>query len=322
MKKALITGITGMDGSHMADLLLSKGYEVYGLERHKSVPNRLNILHLEKDIHFIKGDLTDQGSLMTALQTIRPDEIYNFAAQSFVGDSWLYSEMTSNVTGLGVLRLLEAVRSVNRDIKIHQASSSEMFGKHGLHIVNEDGPLHPRSPYAVAKIFAHLICRNFRESYNMFIACAISFNHESERRGYNFVTRKISDGVARIKNGLQNKILLGNLDSKRDWGYAPEYVEGMWKMLQQDTPEDFVFATGVAHSVKDFVVEAFKNIDILNWENYIEIDPAFVRPAEVDYLLGDYSKAKNKLNWEPKTKFKELVNIMVKNDLKTYEKHI
>jgi GDPmannose 4,6-dehydratase len=315
IKKALITGITGMDGSHMADLLLSKDYEVYGLERHKSVPNRLNVRHIEDKIHFVKGDLTDLGSLVSVLQEVRPDEVYNFASQSFVGDSWLFSEMTGNVTGLGVLRLLEAIRSVDKNIKMQQASSSEMFGNHGLGIVDENGPLHPRSPYGVAKIFGHLITQNFRESYGMFACSSICFNHESERRGFEFVTRKVSNGVARIKLGLQDKIVMGNLDAKRDWGYAPEYCEGIWAMLQQSEPQDYVFATGLAHSVRDFVQEAFMNIGVTDWEKYVEINPTFIRAAEVDYLLGDYSKAHNILGWEPSVRFRELVRRMVQNDI-------
>jgi GDPmannose 4,6-dehydratase len=315
MKRALVTGIAGMDGSHMADLLLSKGYNVWGLERHRSNTNRVNIKHIENQIHLIQGDLADQGSLYSAIDQAQPDEIYNFAAQSFVGDSWNLAEQTSNITGMGVLRMLEAIRLIKPSIKFHQASSSEMFGKHGVQVVNENTVFHPRSPYAVSKVYGHYITQNFRESYGMFACSSICFNHESERRGYQFVTRKITDAVARIHYKVENTIHLGNLDAKRDWGYAPEYCEGIWRMMQQDQPDDFIFATGEAHSVEEFVIEAFATVGIENWRDYITINPMYMRPAEVDYLLGDWSKAKEVLHWEPKVRYKELVKRMMFNDL-------
>lgn len=307
-----------MDGSHMADLLLEKGYEVFGLERHRSTINRDNIKHIENKITILKGDLADAGSLIVALEKSRPDEVYNFAAQSFVGDSWTLSEQTSNITGLGVLRMLEAIRLVNKNIKFQQASSTEMFGAHGVQIVNEQTPFHPRSPYAVSKVYGHYITQNFRESYGMFACSSVCANHESERRGFQFVTRKISSAVARIHLGLQDKIALGNLDAQRDWGYAPDYCEGIWRMLQQDAPGDFLFATGEAHSIKDFLTEAFKNINVDDWSKYVVIDPAFMRPAEVDYLLGDYSKAMKAMGWAPTVRFQELVKRMVENDIKLF----
>jgi GDPmannose 4,6-dehydratase len=316
-KTALITGINGMDGSHLADFLLNKGYKVYGLERRSSGENRSNIKHIEDKIHFIKGDLTDQNSLMRALKESNPDEVYNLAAQSFVGESWNTPEQTSDVTGLGVLRILEAIREYGHEkIKFYQASSSEMFGRMVENPSNENTPFYPRSPYGVAKLYGHWITKNYRESYGMFACSGILFNHESERRGLEFVTRKITNGVAKIKLGLADNISLGNLDAKRDWGYAPDYVEAMWLMLQQNEPDDYVIATGVSHSVKEFIKIAFKHIGIDNWEDYIEINPQFLRPAEVDVLCGNAIKAAVKLNWTPKTNFKTMVETMVNEDIK------
>lgn len=315
-KKALITGINGMDGSHLADLLLEKGYEVYGMERRSSVKNRGNTGHLEGRITFVDGDLSDQNSLLRIIKDIHPEEVYNIAAQSFVGQSWQTPEYTSNVTGLGVLRVLEAIRETDKTIKFYQASSSEMFGKMVENPSNENSPFYPRSPYGVAKLYGHWITKNYRESYGIYACSGILFNHESERRGIEFVTRKISDGVARIHLGLSEFITLGNIEAKRDWGYAPDYVEAMWLMLQQPEPDDYVIATGETKSIREFLDIAFNHVGISNWEKYIKIDPKYMRPAEVDVLRGDYLKAKNKLGWEPKTSFETLVKIMVDNDVK------
>lgn len=317
MKKALITGITGMDGSHLADLLLSKDYKVFGLERHKAAENRENILHIEDQLTLIKGDLTDRSSLIRAIELAEPDEIYNMAAMSYVGDSWILAEQTAQITGVGVLSLLEAIKAVNPKIKLAQASSSEMFGNTGNKVVNESSNFYPRSPYATAKVFAHYTIRNYRESYGLFAASSICFNHEGERRNPKFVTRKISLAVARILAGKQDKLYLGTLDTKRDWGYAPEYMTGIYSMLQQSEPSEFVFATGENHTIKEFVMEAFKVANIDNWEDYVvSNNPPDMRPSEVDFLLGDASKAKEKLNWEPKVKFKNLVKLMVESDIK------
>jgi len=315
MKTALITGINGMDGSHLADLLLTKNYKVYGVERRSSSKNRTNTLHLEDKITFLQGDLTDQNSLLRCLKESNPDEVYNLAAQSFVGESWNTPEHTSEVTGLGVLRILEAIREFNPKIRFYQASSSEMFGRMVENPANENTPFYPRSPYGVSKLYGHWITKNYRESYNMFACSGILFNHESEKRGIEFVTRKISDGVARIKLGLADHISLGNLDAKRDWGYAPDYVEAMWLMLQQETPDDYVIATGDTYSIRDFLTIAFEHIGIKNWGDYVKQDPRFMRPAEVDVLRGNYDKANKKLNWNPKTSFIDLVKKMVDNDL-------
>jgi GDPmannose 4,6-dehydratase len=321
MKPALITGINGMDGSHLADFLLEKGYTVYGLERLISSENRTNILHIQDKIKFIKGDLTDQNSLLRALKEANPDEVYNLAAQSFVGESWNTPEQTSDVTGLGVLRMLEAIREYGSDkIKFYQASSSEMFGRMVENPATENTPFYPRSPYGVAKLYGHWITKNYRESYNMFACSGILFNHESERRGFEFVTRKITNGVAKIHLGLANHISLGNLDAKRDWGYAPDYVEAMWLILQQDTPDDYVIATNCTYSIRDFLDEAFIAIGIADWEPYIQIDPQFIRPAEVDVLRGNATKAYKQLDWSPKTDFKQMVHIMVQNDIKLLSK--
>jgi GDPmannose 4,6-dehydratase len=315
-KTALITGINGMDGSHLADFLLNKGYTVYGVERRSSMKNRINTKHLEDQITILQGDLTDQNSLLRCLKESNPDEVYNLAAQSFVGESWNTPEFTSDVTGLGVLRILEAIREFNPKIRFYQASSSEMFGRMVENPAKETTPFYPRSPYGVAKLYGHWITKNYRESYDMYACSGILFNHESERRGIEFVTRKITDGVARIHLGLADHITLGNLDAKRDWGYAPDYVKAMWLMLQQDVADDYVIATGETRSIREFLNEAFKIIGIEDWEPYVKIDPKYFRPAEVDVLLGDYSKAQNQLGWIPTTQFHELVNVMVNNDIK------
>jgi len=315
MKKALITGINGMDGSHLADFLLLKGYKVFGMERRSSSPNRTNTKHLEGKITFLTGDLTDQNSLLRCLKQSDPDEIYNLGSQSFVAESWNTPEQTSDVTGLGVLRMLEAIREYNPEIRFYQASSSEMFGRMVENPANENTPFYPRSPYGVSKLYGHWITKNYRESYDMFACSGILFNHESERRGIEFVTRKISDGLARIKLGLADSITLGNLDAERDWGYAPDYVEAMWLMLQQTEPKDYVIATGKKHSIRDFLDLAFNYIGVSNWESYIKQDPRFMRPAEVDVLRGDSSLAKLDLGWYPTTSFENLVKKMVDNDI-------
>ena len=315
MKRALITGINGMDGSHLADLLLSKGYKVYGMERRSSSKNRTNTGHLEGKITFVSGDLSDQNSLFRVLKESDPDEVYNLGSQSFVGESWNTPEQTSDVTGLGVLRMLEAIREYGKPIKFYQASTSEMFGKM-TKFANEDTKFHPRSPYGVAKLYGHWITVNYRESYDMFNTSGILFNHESERRGIEFVTRKITDGVARIHLDLQDKVILGNLDTKRDWGYAPDYVEAMWLMLQQDEPRDYVIATGETHSLEELLVIAFSEIGITDWKKYVGQDERYMRPADVFYLAGDSSKAREELGWKPKTSFKEMVSRMVINDIK------
>jgi len=315
-KRALITGINGMDGSYLADFLLEKGYTVYGMERRSSVKNRNNTKHLEGLITFLDGDLSDQNSLLRVLKESDPHEIYNLAAQSFVGQSWQTPEQTSDITGLGVLRMLEAIREYNPNIKFYQASSSEMFGKMVENPSDENSPFYPRSPYGVSKLYGHWITKNYRESYGMFACSGILFNHESERRGLEFVTRKISDGVAQIKLGLADHITLGNLDAYRDWGYAPDYVEAMWLMLQMPEADDYVIATGETHSIREFLDIAFKHVGITDWSYYIKTDPRFMRPAEVDVLKGNYTKAKNELGWEPKTSFEDLVKKMVDNDIK------
>ena len=316
MNTALITGINGMDGSHLADFLLEKGYTVFGMERRTSYPNRLNTSHLEGKITFLNGDLTDQNSLFRCIKECDPDEIYHLAAQSFVGESWNTPEQTGDVTGLGALRMLEAIREYGKEIKFYQASTSEMFGRMVENPAKESTPFYPRSPYGVAKLYGHWITKNYRESYDMFACSGILFNHESERRGIEFVTRKITDGIARIHLGLQDKIMLGNLEAKRDWGYAPDYCEAMWLMLQQDTPDDYVISTGETHSIREFLDAAFKHIGIDDWSNYVGQDPRFMRPAEVDVLRGDSSKALSDLGWKPKTSFEELVIKMVKNDIR------
>ena len=315
MKRALITGINGMDGSHLADFLLKKDYIIYGMERRTSSPNRTNSSHLEGKITFVNGDLTDQNSLIRCLKESNPDEVYNLAAQSFVGESWNTPEQTGDVTGLGALRMLEAVREYGKDVRFYQASTSELYGRMIENPAKETTPFYPRSPYGVAKLYGHWITKNYRESYDMFNVSGILFNHESERRGIEFVTRKITDGVAKIKLGLEDYITLGNLDSKRDWGYSPDYVESMWLMLQQDTPDDYVIATGKDHTIREFLDAAFTTVGITDWKKYVKQDPRFMRPAEVAVLCGDSTKAREVLGWYPRTSFKEMVSKMVKNDL-------
>jgi GDPmannose 4,6-dehydratase len=313
-KSALITGITGQDGSYLAELLLEKGYEVHGLVRRLSTPNITRIEHISDRINLVEGDLTDQSSLNNAMLEVKPDEVYNLAAQSFVGTSWNQPVLTGDVTGMGAVRLLEAVRHFCRDARIYQASSSEMFGKVQEMPQTENTKFYPRSPYGCAKVYAYWMCINYRESYDMYVTNGILFNHESPRRGLEFVTRKITDSVARIYHGLSKELHLGNLDSKRDWGYAGDYVEAMWLMLQGDKPDDYVVATGEAHSVREFVELAFSEVG-LDWEKYVKVDKKFFRPAEVEYLIGDSSKARQEFGWEPKVTFKELVKMMVKADV-------
>lgn len=314
-KRALITGITGMDGSHLADFLLEKDYEVFGLIRRVSTPNITNISHILDKINLLNGDLTDQNSLLRALKDCEPDEVYNIGAQSFVKESWSSPETTSNVTGFGCLRMLEAIRESKRPVKFYQASSSEMFGKMSTKLANEETIFYPRSPYGVSKLYAHWMTINYRESYGMFNCSGILFNHESERRGLEFVTRKITDGVAKIKLGLEKDIKLGNLDAIRDWGYAPDFVEAMWMMMQVENPSDYVIATGKTHTVRDFLTLAFKQIGVDDWSDYVKSTSDNMRPAEVDYLCGDYSKASSVLDWKPKHSLEQIVNIMIKTDL-------
>ncbi|MFC1653736.1 GDP-mannose 4,6-dehydratase [Patescibacteria group bacterium] len=313
-KKALITGITGQDGSYLAELLLEKGYDVYGLTRRTSTPNYDRIKDIVDKITLVQGDLLDQHSLTSAIKDIEPDEVYNLAAQSFVPTSWNQPVLTGEFTALGVTRILEAVRLAKPDTKFYQASSSEMFGQVRETPQNESTPFYPRSPYGVAKVYGHWITVNYRESYDLYATSGILFNHESPRRGLEFVTRKITHAVARIKLGKQKVLKLGNLDSKRDWGYAKEYVEAMWLMLQQDSPDDFVVGTGETHSVEEFVKASFDVVD-LDWQKYVEIDPAFIRPAEVELLVADPKKTEKKLGWKFSTNYKKLAEIMVKEDL-------
>ena len=315
MKKALITGINGMDGSHLADFLLERGYEIYGMERRTSYPNRLNTKHLEGKITFINGDLTDQNSLRRCLVKSNPHEVYNLAAQSFVGESWNTPEQTGDVTALGALRMLEAIREYGKDVKYYQASTSEMFGRMVENPAKETTPFYPRSPYGVAKLYGHWITKNYRESYDMFNVSGILFNHESERRGIEFVTRKITDGVAKIHLGIEDYITLGNLDSRRDWGYSPDYVKSMWMMLQQDKPDDYVIATGEEHTIREFLEIAFKCINIDDWEKYVLQDERYMRPAEVAVLCGDSSKAREVLGWKPETSFERMIINMITNDI-------
>jgi len=313
-KKALITGITGQDGSYLADFLLAKDYEVFGMVRRSSTETIQRIEHVKDRITFLQGDLLDQASLVKVLENAEPDEIYNLAAQSFVPTSWNQPVLTGQFTGLGVSRLLEAMRQVAPRARFYQASSSEMFGKVREVPQTETTPFHPRSPYAVAKAYGHHITVNYRESYDMFAASGILFNHESPRRGLEFVTRKITDGATRIKLGLNDVLYLGNLDSQRDWGYAGDFVEAMWLMLQHDVADEFVIATGETHSIRDFLDIAFGHLD-LDWHEFVKLDQRFVRPAEVDQLIGDYGKAKRVLGWEPRVKFAELVTMMVDADM-------
>lgn len=314
MKTALITGITGQDGSYLAEFLLSKGYKVHGLVRRLSTPNYSRIDHILDSIEIHDADLNDQVSIQRAIEKSKPDEVYNLAAQSFVATSWQQPILTGDYTGIAVTRILEACRMINPHIRVYQASSSEMYGKVMAVPQNEDTPFYPRSPYAVAKIYGHYITVNFRESFGMYCVSGILFNHESPRRGIEFVTRKITDGVARIKAGKATKLHLGNLDAKRDWGFAKDYVEAMWLMLQQKQPDDYVIATGETHTVQEFCELAFGRAG-LDWREHVVVDPRFMRPAEVDLLLGDASKANKQLGWKPKTSFKELVHMMVDHDL-------
>ena len=323
MKKALITGITGQDGSYLADFLLSKGYEVHGIMRRSSSFNTKRISHIPIDLHgknkrfnLHYSDLTDGASINRILRTVKPDEIYNLGAQSHVRISFDIPEYTADVVALGTLRLLDAIREIGIKVKFYQASSSEMFGT-AKPPQNEDTQFHPRSPYACSKVFAYWITKNYREAYDIFAANGILFNHESPRRGENFVTKKITHTVARIKAGLDKKLYLGNLNAVRDWGYAPEYVEAMWLILQQDKPDDFVIATGESHTVREFVEEAFKLVG-LDWKKHVEIDPRYYRPSETPVLIGDCRKAKKILKWAPKVKFKKLVRIMLDHDLNEY----
>ncbi len=325
MKRALITGITGQDGSYLAELLLKKDYEVHGIIRRASSFNTSRIDHLYQDRHtrsvklFLHyGDLSDSVNLVKLLYDLKPDEIYHLAAQSHVRVSFDIPEYTADISAVGTIRILEAIRETGGSPRFYQASSSEMYGKVAEIPQRETTPFHPRSPYAVSKVFAYWATVNYRESYNLFAANGILFNHESPRRGETFVTRKITRAIAHIKHGLQQKVYLGNLDAKRDWGYAPEYVEAMWSILQHDQPDDFVIATGETHSVQEFCEQAFGHAG-LDWRRYVEIDKAYYRPAEVDLLIGDASKAKKVLGWQPKIRFKELVGLMVDADLKMLE---
>jgi GDPmannose 4,6-dehydratase len=315
MPLALITGITGQDGSYLAECLLQKGYDVIGMVRRSSTVTFDRIQHIQNDITIIQGDLHDQSSLLAILEQYKPDEIYNLAAQSFVAASWTQAVLTGEVTALGVTRLLEAMRLVTPKARFYQASSSEMFGKVTQTPQREDTPFYPRSPYGVAKVYGHWITVNYRESYNLYAVSGILFNHESPRRGLEFVTRKISHGVARIKLGMAKELRLGNLDARRDWGFAGEYVEAMWRMLQQDKPEDYVVGTGATHSVREFCELAFSFVG-LNYQDYVVQDPRFMRPSEVDLLISDPSKARRVLGWEPKVNFQGLVEMMVEADLK------
>jgi GDPmannose 4,6-dehydratase len=319
--RALITGITGQDGSHLADLLLEKGYEVHGMVRRSSTETFQRLAHIRDDLILHTGDLLDQRSMSDVLRECAPHEIYNLAAMSFVAASWNQPVLTAEFTGVGVTRMLEAMREVAPDARFYQASSSEMFGKVRETPQNESTPFYPRSPYGVAKVYGHFITVNYRESYDLYACSGILFNHEGERRGLEFVTRKVTHAAAAIKLGLTDKLFLGNLDAKRDWGYARDYVEAMWLMLQQDEPEDFVIATGETHSVRELVEVAFEHVG-LELDDHIEIDPALLRPAEVELLVGDYSKAREKLGWEPRTSFEELITLMVDADLELLERGV
>jgi len=321
-KTALITGILGQDGPYLAKLLLEKGYKVYGLMRRYSAPqfSNLNFLGITGKIDFVEGDLTDESSLINIMKNIRPDEVYNLAAHSFVGSSWEQAKLTTEINALGVLYLLNAIKFFSPTTKYYQASTSEMFGlSNDNGFQDENTVFHPRSPYGISKVYAYWMTVNFRESYGLYTANGILFNHESPLRGIQFVTRKITDGVAKIKLGLAESISLGNLDAKRDWGFAGDYVEAMHLMLQQENPDDYVVGTGQFHSVKDFVAESFKNIGVTDWAKYVIIDPRFKRPAEVPHLRAKTDKAKAKLGWEPKVKFEELVKMMVDADIKRQE---
>ncbi|MFC2029016.1 GDP-mannose 4,6-dehydratase [Chloroflexota bacterium] len=319
MPTALITGITGQDGSYLADLLLSKGYDVVGMVRRTSTVTFERIAHIQDDVDVVFGDLHDQSSLVATLEEFEPDEVYNLAAQSFVPVSWSQAVLTGEVTALGVTRLLETIRSVKPEIRFYQASSSEMFGKVREVPQSEDTPFYPRSPYGVAKVYGHWITVNYRESYDIFACSGILFNHESPRRGLEFVTRKITDGVARIKLGLARELRLGNMEAQRDWGFAGDYVEAMWLMLQQDQPDDFVIGTGETHSVREFCELAFGYVD-LDYSEFVVQDPRFYRPAEVDLLISNSAKAEKLLGWKPRVNFKQLVEMMVDADIERIKK--
>jgi len=313
--RALITGITGQDGSYLAELLLARGYEVTGMVRRASTENFERIQHIRDRVTLRQGDLLDLSSLIEVVRDARPDEVYNLAAQSFVPTSWAQPALTGEFNGLGVTRLLEAIRTVGVACKFYQASSSEMFGKVRETPQNELTPFHPRSPYGVAKVYGHFITVNYRESYGMHAVSGILFNHESPRRGLEFVSRKVTWGAARIKRGLDRELVMGNLDARRDWGFAGDYVRAMWMMLQQPEPEDYVIATGTAHSVRDLLDVAFRSAG-LRWEDHVRVDPSLLRPAEVDRLVGDATKARTKLGWKPETSFEELIEMMVREDLR------
>jgi GDPmannose 4,6-dehydratase len=321
MVKALITGITGQDGSYLAEFLLDKGYEVYGMVRRSSVENFERIEYIKDRLKLVQADLLDQLSIIDAVKESQPDEIYNLAAMSFVPTSWKQPLLTGEFTALGVTRMLEAVRHINKDIKFYQASSSEMFGKVKQVPQNENTPFYPRSPYGVAKVYGHYMTVNYRESYDIFACSGILFNHESPRRGLEFVTKKITNGAAMIKLGLADRLLLGNLDAKRDWGYAKDYVEAMWLMLHQDKPEDYVISTDETHSVREWAELSFKYLG-LDWEKYVGIDERYIRPADVNLLVGDSLKARKNLGWAPKIKFEELVKIMVEYDYNNLKKQV
>jgi len=319
--RALVTGVTGQDGSYLAEFLLDKGYEVYGMVRRSSVENFNRIEHIRDKLKFVQADLLDQLSIIDAIKESRPDEIYNLGAMSFIPISWKQPVLTGEFTGLGVTRMLEAARHMNKNVKFYQASSSEMFGKAREIPQNEKTPFYPRSPYGVAKVYGHYMTVNYRESYDMFACSGILFNHESPRRGLEFVTKKVTYGAAKIKLGLADSLYLGNLDAKRDWGYAEDYIEAMWLMLQQNTPEDYVISTGEAHSVKEWVETSFRCLD-LDWKKYVKIDKRFIRPVDVDLLVGDSSKAEKKLGWKTKVSFNELVKIMVEYDYNYLKKQM
>jgi GDPmannose 4,6-dehydratase len=319
-RRALVTGITGQDGSYLADLLLEKDYEVFGLIRRSSTVNFERIEHIQEDIHLLSGDLLDQNSLMFAIQESKPHEIYNLGAQSFIPASWEQPLLTGEITALGVTRILEAIRSIDPSIRFYQASTSELFGKVQESPQSERTPFYPRSPYGVSKMYAHWITINYRETYDLFACAGILFNHESPRRGLEFVTRKITNGVARIKHGLTNELALGNLDARRDWGFAGDFVRAMWMMLQQDEPKDYVIATGDDRTIREFCQVAFDAAG-LNWEDHVVLDERFLRPAEVEILKGNATKAREELGWKPEVSFEEMVRLMVERDLEIVAAH-
>ena len=319
-RRALVTGITGQAGSYLAELLLEKDYEVFGLIRRSSTVNFERIEHIQEDIHLLSGDLLDQNSLMFAIQESKPQEVYNLGAQSFVPASWEQPLLTGEITALGVTRILEAIRSIDLSIRFYQASTSELFGKVQESPQSERTPFYPRSPYGVSKMYAHWITINYRESYDLFACAGILFNHESPRRGLEFVTRKITNGVARIKHGLTNELALGNLDARRDWGFAADFVRAMWMMLQQDEPKDYVIATGDDRTIREFCQVAFDAAG-LNWEDHVVLDERFLRPAEVEILKGDATKARDELGWKPEVSFEEMVRLMVERDLEIVAAH-